>query len=325
MKTVTKLWAAAWSPRNAVWAVPATAVLVVLALIATLQVGPLVSATWQRHREAKLLVWDPGPWALTVEDFPEGTTREVPVERAWVGSWSLEPRDEERLPDDVVPLPPRMPALRLLTSVGFQSAVRSGMAHGELRTSGVAAGRAQVFTSVVTAGRTPRGVETVTDIYRSRLLAESGPRGPFLPEPHEVDRLRAVGDDPGAVEDGLTLPWDEYGDRDPAAGVHGYAGFTAVEPGPGGADARRITAAMTVVDGALVLVGTSVPVEAEAPAGLEIPALLDRMAAKLRTDPPQSEGPHSVALPEPRHREDPRPLRSVRARGCARRSHRRRA
>ncbi|WP_402373102.1 hypothetical protein [Isoptericola rhizosphaerae] len=284
MKTLKKFWTTAWSPQYVHYAMPATVVLVVLALIAALQVGPGVSAAWHRHREAKLLAWDPNSWALTVADFPEAAASEIPVDREWLGPWSRDPRDgTPRPPNDVVPLPSRVPPLRHLDSWSLRDAIDVGLHDGELTTSGVSVAGTGVVTSVMAADTWPYSTLTVGDLYWSMLQEDSHAR-----DGHEISGFRAVGDRPREEpRDDLTFPWDEYGDRDPSAGVHGYAGFTTVESGPSGADARRVTIVMTIVDGALVLVGTSVPVDAEPAPEVEIPALLDRVAEKIHAAPPE--------------------------------------
>lgn len=309
--TLQELWTTAWSPRNAVFAIPVTAGLVVLALVATLQVGPVVSAHWHRYQEAKLeaklLEWDPGPWALTVQDFPEGAATQIPVERGWLGQWNdYRDDDEPGRDDEMVPSPRRMPVLRHLGSRPFESVVNASLRDGRPMTSGVRVGAAEVFTAVLPEARWSHSPETITRIYRSKLLDEAHLRGRTLTDGSEVGGFRAVGDDPGTVgEERLTLPWDRYDDRDLDTGVHGYAGFTAVETGPRGQDPRRVTVAMTIVDDSLVLVGTSLPVGAVASPALEVPALLDQVATKISSAPAEIPGPRAVALPALRHCERP--------------------
>lgn len=276
MTTLAKTWAAARRPENAALAVP---VLAVLAFGLVAGVLFAVDAVRQATQES----WRPHSRALTVEDFAPHQAEEIAVEADWLGtsvtSWDAALRQ---------PTPRHMPVLRYLGGGDLWSEVSRSMLDGTIATSGVRVGGVRVYTSVHT---TPGGPMSASDLVLHLSAGTHGGDAGSTPVANAVEHGRELADvtplgdvvDPDRF---VESTWEEYGEHDVSAGEHGYVGYTAVEADPESGVERRLTGVATVVEGALVLVGTDAPADAPPAPATDVTALLDRVAAKLAAVPP---------------------------------------
>jgi hypothetical protein len=275
MTKLAQTWEAARRPESAALAVP---VLTVLAFGLVVGVMFVVDAVRQTTQES----WHPHSRALTVEDFAPHRAEEIPVERSWLGlpglSWDESLRQ---------PTPQEMPVLRYLSSNTSETVVDVGMLDGMAATSGVRVDGVEVYTSMHASHRGPRTApDVVADLSAQTLGRDTGPNPAAKAAEHGrvLDDVRPIGD--VDLDWYVDPPWEQYGEHDAAAGERGYVGYTALEVDPESGAERRLTAVATVVDGALVLVGTDAPADAPPAPATDVATLLDRVAAKLAAVPP---------------------------------------
>lgn len=254
--------------------VPVATLVLVALVVGTLAWGePLQQALRER--------WQPGSWALTPADLPPGA-EQIPLD-----------------PDWVAPYPPHEPAPHLLPGLRYLDShflTRGWSPHDEevevaTAVSGVQHGPVSVYTSVFTLDPrdpAPHPVGTIyagsirDDHWPARVMEHAADAGVELTSLHRIgEHTRGDG---GWIAPG----WQDYTERDEAAGQKGYAGFAAVETDPATGAQQRVTVVMTAVSGTVVLVATLTPVDAEVPEEMEVDALVARVAAKVAADPPES-------------------------------------
>ncbi|WP_277207262.1 hypothetical protein [Isoptericola croceus] len=251
------------------------AALVLCALVA----GAL---TWgEPIRQALRERWQPGSWALTTGDLPPGAAQ-IPVDPGWV-----------------VPYPPHEPAPHLLPGLRYLEShflTRGWSPHDEevevaTAVSGVQHGAVSVYTSVFTPDPRDPAPHPIGKIYAGSIRDKHWPDQLIdhaADAGVELTSLRRIGEHTRGAGGWIAPGWQDYTERDTAAGHQGYTGFTAVETDPATGAQQRVTVVMTAVSGTVALVATLAPVDAEVPEELEVDALVARVAEKVVANPPES-------------------------------------
>lgn len=229
--------------------------------------GPAWERWSHERRMERILVWTPEPWAITVDDFPEGTATALPAQEAWLSRWSrvdaIDPWETPGLEHVIRELP--------FSSLWVETRGTPDAATWCL--NGVRAGDTDVFSF---AGALADG--TLLDnraslwSYQTRVTAMDEW---YAERTAGVLEHEAIGD---------TLTYDERSRRIHAGepfhtGPIGYMGNRVVVVDESG-ERLEVVGVATVTGDAFVAVGTVTPVGVEPDA--DAVELLETLAAKVR-------------------------------------------
>ncbi|WP_402463320.1 hypothetical protein [Isoptericola aurantiacus] len=268
---------------------PGVIVGVLLLIVATLLWwGPAASTAYHEYSKQRELRWTPGPWALTVDDFPDGAAQEIPVQEEWL---------EHSAPlDDTsprIPVPNRVPGLELTSArYAVEGALAVAWNRAAVRDvatlSGVRLGELEVYSA-------PLHTEMLTssDDLAEVLAVRAEQRAPDPTSFRAVDSWPELllDDDPG-LEDAaalgdriVTTPTDFGTVRVSFEGDRGWVGVAGRLPAGGTEDARQAAAVVMPTDGDLVLLGLTAPPDASVDWEAEIEPLLAILEQKMAATP----------------------------------------